>query len=388
MDLLEALGQVGTAADKFTGGRALRGLAVGKPRELLSALPYSDTLGLTNEHDATSGRDVTNHYGITTKGDDSFGSHAAGFLADTLLNPVSLAGAGAAFKAAPTIGKGLVAGAKAATGLDLIDALRGAGTKAGPALHRFLADENGALMVSPRLLTHETLGTGARQGPQLHTIVDRFRDWPFNTNELTPWRRAVDLGREAGVRTEMPSSFGWNYLHSQRGAEVANEAAALFNGRTNQIHLNPNHPAWHDSNTMKALLEQQGPSGTGWMSSADPDHFMRHELGHAYHFNSSHIGFPQEGDKLGFFNPAEQAMIAQEVSRYGATKPSEAVAEIVAALMGERQLHTAVQEPLRMYGGRTLYNILGDAGLLRNAGWAGLGGAGLALAAGGGDGSV
>jgi hypothetical protein len=125
MDLLDAVGQVGEGLDKFTGGRALRGALGGHPRELLSVLPFSDTMGLTDAREKTSGRDLTDAYGLTRKGDDSFLSHAIGFGADMLANPLSIAGGVSAFRAAPTIGKGLAAAGKSLSGLDLLEHVGG-----------------------------------------------------------------------------------------------------------------------------------------------------------------------------------------------------------------------------------------------------------------------
>jgi hypothetical protein len=59
-----ALGWVGGQLDKFTGSRAIRGLLAGKPRELLSVLPASDTLGITNEEDRTSGEELAKSAGL------------------------------------------------------------------------------------------------------------------------------------------------------------------------------------------------------------------------------------------------------------------------------------------------------------------------------------
>ena len=120
---LGAVGQVGDAIDKLTGGRAVRGTLAGKPRELASVIPFSDSMGLTNEKDKTSGRDLTDSYGLTKQGDTSLGSHVAGFVADNVLSPANWLGAGAAFKAAPSVAKGLVGGAKALSGLDVVDHL-------------------------------------------------------------------------------------------------------------------------------------------------------------------------------------------------------------------------------------------------------------------------
>lgn len=149
MDLLsstlDGIGQVGSALDKYTGGRAVRGALAGKTRELASIVPFSDTLGLTNEHDATSGRDLLDHYGITAKGDNSLGAHAAGFLVDNVLSPANWIGAGAAFKAAPTLAKGLSSGAKALSGLDLADHMVAGAKGIGSAAKAFAHGESGAV---------------------------------------------------------------------------------------------------------------------------------------------------------------------------------------------------------------------------------------------------
>lgn len=143
--ILGGVGALGDGLDKATGGRAIRGTLAGKPRELMSVIPFSDTLGLTNAKDMTRGRDLTDAYGLTTKGNNSFGSHAAGFLADTALSPLSWLGAGAAFKAAPTVGKGLIGAGKALSGLDLIDGIKSGAKGLKNFGSKLLHDESGAL---------------------------------------------------------------------------------------------------------------------------------------------------------------------------------------------------------------------------------------------------
>jgi len=151
--------QGGELLDKGTGGRALRGLAAGRPREAASIIPFSDSMGLTDPKQTASGRDVTNTWGLTDPNSHSLGSAAAGFGADLLLNPLNLAGGIGAFSKAPTVGKGLAAAAKSMSGLDAIEGLgRGVASgaegladafKAGRP-SAFLADETGA--VSPHAI--------------------------------------------------------------------------------------------------------------------------------------------------------------------------------------------------------------------------------------------
>lgn len=55
---MSGLATVGHILDKHTGSRAVRGLLGGKPRELLSLLPFSDTLGITDREDIVRGTDL------------------------------------------------------------------------------------------------------------------------------------------------------------------------------------------------------------------------------------------------------------------------------------------------------------------------------------------
>ena len=51
---LGGIGWVGDFLDKYTGGRAARGLLGGRPEELASILPFSDQLGITDEKNKRS----------------------------------------------------------------------------------------------------------------------------------------------------------------------------------------------------------------------------------------------------------------------------------------------------------------------------------------------
>lgn len=86
---LGGIGYVGSLLDKYTGGRAVRGLLGGHPEELLSLLPGSDALGITDEANRVSGRDLTDNLGLTTRGGDGFGDTALGIGAEILTNPTT-----------------------------------------------------------------------------------------------------------------------------------------------------------------------------------------------------------------------------------------------------------------------------------------------------------
>jgi hypothetical protein len=57
MGLLDTLSYIGEAFDK--PGRAVRGLLGGRPEELLAAVPFSDSVGLTDKANRVSGQDLT-----------------------------------------------------------------------------------------------------------------------------------------------------------------------------------------------------------------------------------------------------------------------------------------------------------------------------------------
>jgi hypothetical protein len=92
-----ALEYIGGSLDK--PGRAVRGFLGGKPQELLAAVPFSDTLGLTNPSDRVSGRDLTNKWGLTSPSDRSWNSSIAGFGADIATDPLNLIPGHALYKA-------------------------------------------------------------------------------------------------------------------------------------------------------------------------------------------------------------------------------------------------------------------------------------------------
>lgn len=81
---MSGLSLVGHVLDKHTGSRALRGLLAGKPRELASMLPFSDTLGITRPEDITSGNELLGN----PKDTSLFTPEgAAGFAVEAVLDP-------------------------------------------------------------------------------------------------------------------------------------------------------------------------------------------------------------------------------------------------------------------------------------------------------------
>lgn len=130
---LDAIEYAGDALGK--GGRAVRGVLAGRPDEALAMLPFSDSLGLTDESRAVSGQQLLNHYGVEDR--DGWGGMAVEMLADPL-NLVS--GAGLASRAGKGVGRAFGAAREAldtpvardigrvvASGGDFAQALRGGG---------------------------------------------------------------------------------------------------------------------------------------------------------------------------------------------------------------------------------------------------------------------
>ena len=117
---LGGVGYAGAALEKALGGRALRGALGGKPRELLSIIPFSDTLGITNEADRVSGKELLGY----DRHDDSWGGMLGGMGGEMALDPGSYLtfGAGALSKAGQA--------AKAAGVLPKTTAARATGTLA------------------------------------------------------------------------------------------------------------------------------------------------------------------------------------------------------------------------------------------------------------------
>jgi hypothetical protein len=427
MDLLDAFGQLGTAADKITGGRALRGTLAGKPRELLSVLPFSDSMGITDAHDATSGRDLTDAYGLTSKGDRSFGAHALGFLADSVLSPGNLLGAAAAYRAAPTLAKGLAAGAKAASGLDLFEHV-------GQGLGRFLGDEAGHLKIPKPYFEPNPIDVATRKNPALnlesqsmkpqrfstdpakrqfyadwrqaryadrmggkpvqrfhaamtgadfgmpHVGADELPHWLSDPQEQAiaaagnaPWQHAVSEGDRFGIDTRKYSPQDVRDMLAEYGepASYADKMPAFYLDEGKNIGLNGGMQIWDNPQMMSARM--QAAHADGHFSSPDPNALVHHEIGHALH--SRHIG-DDLYDSLRDVDlaPSEEEILSHLVGRYAATSPHEAVAEIVGPLLHGRTFNEGklVAQPLQKYGGPDLWAYLGDNGYLKGLGFGAL----------------
>lgn len=86
---LSTLGYIGGVLDKTFGGRAIRGILGGEPRELLSIIPGSDTLGITRPEDVVSGSDLVENLGLQQRPGEMDWADVLGFGAEVALDPAT-----------------------------------------------------------------------------------------------------------------------------------------------------------------------------------------------------------------------------------------------------------------------------------------------------------
>jgi hypothetical protein len=153
MGLLDALGWVGESLGK--PGAAVRGLLAGRPDQLMNLVPFSDTMGLTDPSQRTSGRDLLRQWGAIGQ-DDNWGNFAGGMALEAATDPLTYAGGwlakqamGGAGKAASQLGglRGARSGFSMAHGVD--DAGRAAQIVGGSPATKEYAQAASMLMADP-----------------------------------------------------------------------------------------------------------------------------------------------------------------------------------------------------------------------------------------------
>lgn len=126
---LEGVSYIGGVLDKTLGGRAVRGLLGGKPREALSIIPFSDTLGITDPTQAVSGSELNKNVGLNNLLGDGLLGTIGGIGTEILLDPSTYLtlGANALTKTgakAAKFGYRIDDAARAAKGFENLDELR------------------------------------------------------------------------------------------------------------------------------------------------------------------------------------------------------------------------------------------------------------------------
>lgn len=136
--------------------------------------------------------------------------------------------------------------------------------------------------------------------------------------------RAVEIATGKGIKV---NTEGYARIERDVGKQHAERTHAAYEAKTDTIHINQNSPYWTESRLM--IREW---SAVKWFSSTDPDHIIRHEIGHALHFKN--IGMdPYKKLRTGKFNKEQTDKISKDVSRYAAKNPLELVAEMYAGML-------------------------------------------------------
>lgn len=179
---LGGLAYVGKVIDKAFGGRAVRGALGGNYSELASVLPFSDTLGITDERNIVSGKTLGERAGFLTPGDDSLSSILGGVAVEVALDPAMWIGAGipnAVLKAARGTSRGLGSAIGAATGFNP----HAAGASAIGAV--------GDRVVPPLRALFDTSVHGSHLGPVQRNVAPVFDD-ALNTGRQAAEDGAAD----------------------------------------------------------------------------------------------------------------------------------------------------------------------------------------------------
>jgi hypothetical protein len=314
----DALDYIGGSIDK--PGRAVRGLLAGKPREGLAALPFSDTLGITDENERTSGRDLTDKWGLTQKHDKGWGAWGAGVGTELALDPLNLIPAGMLGhalkdtrfgKAAGSLGRHFAGDEAGSLRLDYLAALKDESTPVGRM--KRLADEAG-----------------------VHVFPDR------SPKVVSGWNPQDTMAGDDAFRHFMRYQFN-------DGSGVGH---ALAHYDPNQRIIVPNvanHSAlWFDQKAMADQASRMHQPPKPVFAGGYPESTATHEIGHALHHRnvldpSVPSNFPGLHDKLGLPNPDDVDWArslgvhhsVNDLSAYARTNPKEFVAESFTKMAGD-----------------------------------------------------
>lgn len=163
---LSGMSYIASSLDK--PGRAVRGLLAGRPRDLLAAVPFSDTLGITDPEDQVSGRDLLDKAGITSKNDKGWIPWGAGIATEMATDPLSYITLGAKHALTP-LGKALES-AGHLRGISRENMIRGfAETESGLARAGMTAEQAAHEMrrLPGRIATKEMEDAAARAGQSI-----------------------------------------------------------------------------------------------------------------------------------------------------------------------------------------------------------------------------
>jgi hypothetical protein len=131
-------------------------------------------------------------------------------------------------------------------------------------------------------------------------------------------------------------------------AEQLARTTAAYHSRSKAIFINEQHEYWEKPHGIMWLNRQ-----AGFLSSDQVEHFIDHELAHAFHDRD----VPQTYMRLqltGMLNDEQKAQIKREVSAYASTNPLEFVAEVYAGIKGGVKYDRWVLDLYSYFGGPAL----------------------------------
>ena len=276
--LLDALGYVGSSLDK-AGPRPLRGLLAGKPREALSFVPFSDRMGITDPTEVTTGRDLTNKWGVTDPSDQGWGAWATGVGTEAVLDPLALFGAAKA-------------GVKGLSGLSR--AMKPSVVNPVHHLAGLLGDSQAATRAATHLSPMESaLWEHANRRGSLRTdYLSALKD------EGTPVGRLKGLGDAAGVKVFPEPGVETTSFSRYQPARAIHEDTpfedflsqatnknAIAHYDTARRMVVPNvlsqPELWFDN--AKAAEHAALNYAKNWYSTPFSEHIPVHEIGHGLH---------------------------------------------------------------------------------------------------------
>lgn len=394
--IMDALGYASDALDK--PGRAVRGLLAGKGREGLAAIPFSDSLGITDAKQRTSGRDLTDALGVTDKGDQSFGSHALGFGAEMLTDPLNLIAGAGAYKAAPTIARGLKGAAGAISGLDAIPAIgrgvkglwRGgkAAAQSGDTLADALragvpseiaaksnpfaglpepsdlakqkaagnpapgeaikADAQAAASAAPRIEFPSVIkGAGGIVKPQGsgqpkirfdssdRAVADELMQ--HRQYQSMPWYRQAQIAGKENIPVRPLFANGWASVNGSNKGLQDGETLAHYLPRLREIEMNMGFK----NKFGDPIWTNNGAMGEHMADMQMQNWLSNDAIDHIAHHEVGHaLHHDSVGNQFEWmfdpFDPGMTKLVDHNIGEYASSKPGEAIAEIYAALKGGR----------------------------------------------------
>lgn len=161
--------------------------------------------------------------------------------------------------------------------------------------------------------------------------------------EKTAIDRAVAYAQAKHVGIEPNAG---KLIESALGKREAADCPALFSRQHNSVFINDRCSYWQDPAGWMARNNTKQPP---WFATSDPDHIIVHEVGHAKHFAANADRYAEL--KTRKFTAAEKALVAGQVSRYGATEPLEFVAEMYAGLAAKKEYNLQVSLLYLSFGG-------------------------------------